>query len=481
VNDAAEQDLRIGSKSAGSDTLLVVGAGYNEVTRLRAELQLGGYETLPALGTSEAVRLIASQPIQLAIVLSALDSSGTPGERSDAPSESSGTPRKDQEDFRLAAAVASVALANRISVLLISSIWNDSAVVGALRTGADYFLFAPYQSEDLLRAVHEALLNGCVAEPVADPPAEPAIEVLHQDRTYLVTAGRRQFAHLSLAATEQLRRSLATQAWLQAEIDDLRQQLRREREYSQISTQIPELVQGIGHDFGNLLETISAASTMLRADPSNEPYRDAMDAAIAQSATLLGALQSWGHLNHDGSHLEPVDLAAVAHEVLATALLPVRAPKIRVRLQMEGLPPVQTSRPLLIRALNNLVRNAVESMPSGGLLSLLAYPRRHRVTVEIRDTGPGIAEEDQEKIFSAGHTTKPGHLGLGLTLVRGLVEGAGGKISFASRPGRGTTFAFSLPVAERAVASHPAAGHPMAENEVAALPPARPSKKLKAG
>src|SRR5689334_8710543 len=119
--------------------------------RLRAELQPSGCDTLPARGAAEAVRLIASsQRIQLAIVRSTRGVSDAPGEQQGAQHDpdSSSVRCEEQENFRMVAAVASVAAANHIPVLLISSVWNDSAAVWALRTGADYFLFAPYQAED---------------------------------------------------------------------------------------------------------------------------------------------------------------------------------------------------------------------------------------------------------------------------------------------------------------------------------------------
>ena len=110
---------------------------------------------------------------------------------------------------------------------------------------------------------------------------------------------------------------------------------------------------------------------------------------------------------------------------------------------------LSASRPLVIRILSNLVWNAVAAMPAGGMLSFLGYLRRNHIILEISDTGTGIVQEDQEKIFNGHYSTKQGHAGIGLLLVRNLVQRAGGEMTFATNPGRGTTFAFTLPEATR--------------------------------
>jgi signal transduction histidine kinase len=128
---------------------------------------------------------------------------------------------------------------------------------------------------------------------------------------------------------------------------------------------------------------------------------------------------------------------------------------------MQGLSPIASNLSLVFRCVSNLVWNAVQAMPSGGMLSFLGYTQRNRVVLEISDTGAGIAEKDQEQIFSPHFSTKQGHAGVGLFLARRLVRRAGGEITFASRPGRGSVFAISFAVAQggEAVARSPHAVH----------------------
>lgn len=445
------------------ETILIVGSEGRQVDQLQRELQSSGYPFLTAAGSAEAITLLSSRRVQLVIVnvcgSGRVAMEGEPKQIGpSAEKQDFSKDVKELESYQLCRTVKTAAAAGKIPVLLISSLWSESALVRGLGTGADYYLFAPYQPADLLRAIRESLLNGLVEEPDAD---HLSVEVVHQDRTHLVTAGRSRLARLGFSIFEELRQCRAALSWSQAEAQELRQKLRQERkqrQQSQRAFQSPAVVQGIAHDFSNLLETVGAAATVLRSDPPQpKPYRDALDAALAQAGVLLATLQKWTEWDGEEAqeNIEAVDVALIAQEVLEAALLPLRAPKIHVRMQLHGLPPVSASQPLVMRILSNLVWNAVEAMPNGGRLSLLGYLQRNRMVLEVSDTGVGISKSDQEKIFQGHYSTKPGHAGMGLLVVRNLIVRAGGDITFVSNPGRGSTFALSFPVA-----SHRPAGAP---------------------
>jgi signal transduction histidine kinase len=103
------------------------------------------------------------------------------------------------------------------------------------------------------------------------------------------------------------------------------------------------------------------------------------------------------------------------------------------------------------QVLLNLVGNAVKFTPEGGRVWVRADCEDGRVRVEVGDTGPGIAPEDQERIFlefqqAASEAGKPQGTGLGLALARKFVEMHGGKIWVESELGKGSRFFFTLPV-----------------------------------
>jgi signal transduction histidine kinase len=100
---------------------------------------------------------------------------------------------------------------------------------------------------------------------------------------------------------------------------------------------------------------------------------------------------------------------------------------------------------LLHRALSNLVLNAMDAMPEGGILTLATHQNEERVRVEISDTGAGLTQEECERLFTPYYTSKPRGTGLGLAIVQSIVSDHGGKITVRSQPGRGTTFVIELP------------------------------------
>lgn len=99
--------------------------------------------------------------------------------------------------------------------------------------------------------------------------------------------------------------------------------------------------------------------------------------------------------------------------------------------------------------LGNLIRNAVDAMPSGGRLILRARARGEVVDIEVIDTGVGIAPADLERITEPLFSTKARGLGLGLALVRMILEKNGGTLKVTSEPGRGSTFTVGLAAAPR--------------------------------
>ena len=96
----------------------------------------------------------------------------------------------------------------------------------------------------------------------------------------------------------------------------------------------------------------------------------------------------------------------------------------------------------------NLVLNSFEAMTEGGSVRLTVRPGDGEVVLEVADTGPGIPEEDQERVFDFAYTTRQDGNGLGLAMVHQVVvEDHGGRVSLESRAGEGTRVQLALPVA----------------------------------
>ena len=148
-----------------------------------------------------------------------------------------------------------------------------------------------------------------------------------------------------------------------------------------------------------------------------------------------------------GSALAPHDLAAVARTVLAPYADHL-APTIRLELDApEHLPLVRMDRRLVERALVNVVENALQAVHEGGLVAvrLRADAGAGQVSAEVVDSGPGMEPETRERVFEPFFSTKTNGSGLGLALVKKIVEDHGGGVSIESGPGAGTRVRLWLP------------------------------------
>jgi PAS domain S-box-containing protein len=146
--------------------------------------------------------------------------------------------------------------------------------------------------------------------------------------------------------------------------------------------------------------------------------------------------------------LEPTQLSEVLQEVLEVARPELQRSNVEVaQLIPIGIPDVFVDRALLKQAVLNLVLNAVDAMPQGGLLQLTLSRRGEMAEITVGDTGKGIPLENRQKIFQLFFTTRPGGSGIGLASAFRIVQLHNGSIDFTSEVGRGTTFRIELPLA----------------------------------
>jgi signal transduction histidine kinase len=139
----------------------------------------------------------------------------------------------------------------------------------------------------------------------------------------------------------------------------------------------------------------------------------------------------------------------------AMTLVRERAQRHNINLRMEVAPDLgeaTADERKLKQILVNLLTNAVKFTPDGGSVDVTARREPDALVIAVRDTGIGIAPEDQEAVFEEfrqvgrHYTNKQEGTGLGLTLTRRFVELHGGRIWVESEPGKGSTFTFTIPV-----------------------------------
>ncbi len=118
--------------------------------------------------------------------------------------------------------------------------------------------------------------------------------------------------------------------------------------------------------------------------------------------------------------------------------------KVEMRLE-ENLSPIAADPELLHRALSNLVLNALDAMPEGGVLAIRTRALETGVQLQVSDTGVGLTSEERARLFTPYYTSKQHGTGLGLAIVQSVVSDHNGRVTVESAPGKGTTFYIELP------------------------------------
>jgi PAS domain S-box-containing protein len=205
----------------------------------------------------------------------------------------------------------------------------------------------------------------------------------------------------------------------------------------------------LAHEVANPLNGLSTTIQLLQRrllklnDPAVNSSLEDVFSEINRLQSLLNEFRSLARPKQ--LKLEPTDLPKIAREVLSTGVAAQNHPNIKVVEEFEpDLPLVRADAEKLKQVLLNLCKNAFEAMPDGGMLVLRMQRTDGRVSLEVEDTGAGIPEGID--IFELFNTTKRHGTGLGLAIVRQIINAHGGTITYTSRPGKGTTFRFMLPV-----------------------------------
>jgi signal transduction histidine kinase len=220
----------------------------------------------------------------------------------------------------------------------------------------------------------------------------------------------------------------------------------------------------VSHDLRTPLTRLrGSAELALAGEPDVERYREALADCVEESdrvLVMLNTLMDISEAESGAMHLrrEAVRLADVVEraielyrdvaEAKGVALVgPTAASEAADRAVVDG------DRTRLEQVAANLIDNAVKYTPSGGRVEIAIRQDHEQVVLEVRDTGVGIAADELpriwDRLFRGDRSRAERGLGLGLSLVKAIVEAHGGTVGVASEPGRGSTFTVSLPWSAR--------------------------------
>jgi PAS domain S-box-containing protein len=229
-----------------------------------------------------------------------------------------------------------------------------------------------------------------------------------------------------------------------------RKALQRQLVQSQKMESLGVMAGAVAHDFNNLLTTILGFAGLLKRSPNMDGEErenlGLIEDAARRAADLTGRLLSFsrGGLVRVGR----VDLRDVIHDTMRLAE-PTMHAGLAVSTSLPAQPVhVEGDAGQLQRALTNIILNARDAMPEGGDIKVALAADGFVARITIEDNGPGMNEETRTRIFEPFYTTKPlgSGTGLGMAITYGIIQGHHGDVTVQSAPGRGTTFAISLPL-----------------------------------
>ena len=241
------------------------------------------------------------------------------------------------------------------------------------------------------------------------------------------------------------------------EINEMKESLEKSRRLAFIG----EMAAGLAHEIRNPLASISGSIQMLKGDLTrNDTNSRLMQIILRGKDQLESFLKDFLLMARPAPGVrEELDVKETIREVIESLrCVSDWNELLEVSMLLADDPLfIQANRTEIRQVIWNLILNAVQAMPEGGILRVEASPAkmgaRSGAEIKIGDTGCGIKDQDFQKIYEPFYTTRDTGTGLGLAVVNRIIEAYGGRINMQSRPGKGTVFTIWLPAQEAAVAA----------------------------
>ncbi len=381
-----------------------------------------------------------------------------------------------------------------VPVILVTTLSDPQDVIRGLECRADNFILKPYEAEQLLRRIQFVLVNSEMRR--NDQPGM-GLEIVFGGQKHFITADRLQILNLLLSTyeaamerneelsftrdtlrqtnqkLEELTRDLESRVLARTrELESSNQALRQAQQaliQQERLRALGQMASGIAHDINNAISPIALyTEAMLEHEtglsPEGRSRLVTIQRAIDDVAQTVGRMREFYRPQDLKPRFANVDLNALVQQVIDLTRArwsdqPQRS-GIIIELKVDlasGLPEILGADNEIRDAITNLIFNAVDASPQGGVIvvrSSVPPAEPQRVLLEVTDSGVGMDEETRRRCLEPFFTTKGERgTGLGLAMVFGMAQRHGATLEIDSRPGVGTTMRLLFPISGGASAA----------------------------
>ena len=411
--------------------ILIVEDSATQAEQLRYTLEQHGYHLSTARNGREALAAIRANPPTLVI---------------------SDIVMPEMDGYQLCGHIKQDDELKNIPVILLTSLTDLVDVVRGLESGADNFVFKPYEEEYLLARIAYLLANRHLRE---SESTKMGVEIFFSGRKFFISSDRLQILNLLLstyeAAVQKNRELTSARNDLARANDELREANRHKSEF----------LAGMSHELRTPLNGIIGFTELVRDEksgPLNDKQKSQLDLVLDSAKHLLNLISDLLDLSRIEAGKTEVSMEWFQPETLVDLVFgtvgTLAARKdIALTIELRNSRSVYTDRRKTFQVLLNLVNNAVK-FTEHGKVNVTSTVDAAALIMTVEDTGLGIRPESMASLFEpfsqvdAQIERRREGAGLGLHVCKRLLEVLGGTISAKSEFGKGSRFSFTIPVQE---------------------------------
>ncbi len=365
----------------------------------------------------------------------------------------------EMDGFALCKALKSDPDFKPIPVMLLTSLSDPQDVIKGLQAGADNFLTKPYEDTFLVLCIQNIFAN---QELRKNCRSDLEIEIVFAGQKYFINSDRMQIIDLLLSTYENAVQKNNELRKAHNDLIEIHRQLEQKNiELEKLNQEKTHFLSVAAHDLRNPLTTIYTAADLITEELKNNTSPETIKflEMIKQSSKfmhdLLEELLDVSVIDSGklSIHLEPVDLIELIRNNVALNRVIAGRKHITVEFHAtNGLPLLHLDRKKIEQVLNNLISNAIKYSYPQSQVEINAKCEDGNLVISIRDDGQGIPPSEMNKLFKPFSTTSvkttsgESSTGLGLVIVRKIVEAHNGHVWAESQVKKGTTFYVSLPI-----------------------------------